>query len=439
MKKLLILFLAIGIVLCFAACGGGESKDPFTASSENPADSSEEVSEEVSEAISEEPSEAESSGDEVSEESTDIGELKVADFITQYVSFGATIDDVGEALIKARCTDATSVRVTSVNVGAVENTAGVLAFNFEYGKTIASDNGNYDDYAVYVLEYNPKTFHYEMTKAYKVEDADKDSVKIPSDGFVLAIHSYFKDYIKAVDGTEKGQAFFPHGFRATNIADARIPKKTATVDGKVSKEEYGELIWDIVPSKNIANFAQFENEDYYSTAKVYFCYDDEFLYVGTIVDSPYHNNSLTEDNASMMWKYECIQINTTAVSPAGEYMFENWDNAVNSKAVSDVMIRQYGFAVNDDGKTLSCIWIPGGATYGGETVCVRDDETQKTVYEAKIPWSEIGDIEIKKGTEIGIGISINSGNDTFKNILLRDGGGIIGLNDWTKVPVITLG
>ena len=449
MKKYLILFLIISVVLCFVSCGGSE--DTPSASSEDSGTVSESTSSaESAAAPSEEPAPVsseeiiESSEEESKEESVEVSEepgIEVADFITQYVSFSATIDDVGEALIKARCTDATSVRVTGVNEGAVDNIASVLVFNFDYsGFTIASENGSYDDYAVYVLEYNPQTFHYEKTQSYKVEDEGKNSVQIPSDGFVLAIHSYFDDYIKAVDAAAEGQAFFPHGFRATNIVDAEISRMSPMVDGEVTEEEYGGLTWDIYPESGLANFGQFEVENYYASGKVHFCYDEDYLYVGVIVSSPYHNNPLTQDNASGMWKYECIQINTTSVSPAGEYFFENWDNAVNSKAVNDGMVRQYGFAVNDEGESISCVWIPSGATFGGETVCVRDDGEQTTVYEAKIPWGEIlGDIEPKEGTVLGVSISLNAGNDTFKNILLRDGGGIIGLNDWTKVPVITLG
>ena len=49
-------------------------------------------------------------------------------------------------------------------------------------------------------------------------------------------------------------------------------------------------------------------------------------------------------------------------------------------------------------------------------------------------------IVAEKGTVIGVSVSINSGDGSkFKNIYLRDGGGIIGLNDWTKMPSITLG
>lgn len=454
--KALTLFLTVCVILCFAACGDEEetsktsdisSADASQTSKEASGEGSGEASKEESGAVSsEEPvsgEESSGSGETSGEESGDPG-LQVADFVSQYVSFGSLIDDPSEPLMKARSTDATSVRLTGVNKGAEDGVAGVLAFNFGYeGDTIESENGTYDDYAVYVFAYNPETFHYEMTKSYKAEDAGKDSVRIPEDGFVLAIHSYFGDYIKAVDGVEKGHAFFPHGFRGTDLLDAEIQKKTAVLDGKVSESEYGAAVWDIEPDSGVANFGQFDKDDYYSTAKAYFCYDDEFLYVGVVVTSPYHVNPLTQDDASGMWQYECIQVCVSSVSPRGDYMVENWDDTVSHKAVESGIIRQYGFAVNEEGDSIHYIWIPSEASFAGETVCVRDDDAQTTVYEAKIPWSEIGGegyrVDVKKGTELGVSVSVNSGNGTFKNILLRDGGGIIGLYDWTKLPVFTLG
>lgn len=447
MKKVLILLLAISVILCLAACGDKEESSEATSSAtseasketskeESKAESKEASSEEPQASSEEEPSEE--SSEESGEESGEPG-IEVADFITQYVSFGNTIE---QGLTGARNTDATSVRVTGVNEGAVDGVASVLVFNSNYGKTIDSADGSYDDYAVYVLEYNEDTYHYEMTESYKVEDTDKDSVKIPADGFVLAIHSHFEKYIKAVNGVEKGHAFYPHGFRGTDDVDALIKKQTAKVDGSVTEKEYGTLVWDINPDETIIGYGQFEDNNYYSTAKAYLCYDDEFLYLGVVVSSPYHNNSLTQESASGMWQYECIQVNVTSVSPSGDYIFENWDNIVNAKAVNDGVVRQYGFAANDNGDTIYCVWMPGGGIFSGETVCVRDDDAQTTTYEAKIPWSEIGGegnkVDVKKGTEIGVSVSINSGNNTFKNIILRDGGGIIGLNDWSKVPTITL-
>ena len=177
--------------------------------------------------------------------------------------------------------------------------------------------------------------------------------------------------------------------------------------------------------------------------KVFATYDDEYFYFGVIVDSPYHENSLTAENATNMYNYESIQVNITSVAPNGDYISEHWDNVIDGDAVSTGVVRQYGFCVNDDGETLSHVWMPNGGTHEGEVVCYRDDANGKTYYEVAIPWSECGSaenpVDVTEGGQFGFSVSINSGNNTFKNILLRDGGGIIGLNDWTKVPVITFG
>ena len=436
MKKFFTLLLAICMILCLVACG----EEP-TESSVSPAESKQEStaasSEEEPAASSEEEPAASSEEEPVSEPSETSEEpgLDVADFITQYIHWGTTVE---QGIVSIRNTDGTSVRLTGLNTGAVDGLAGVLAFNSEYGKNIKSSDGSYDDYAIYVFEYDAESFHYLMTKSYDLNAKDKDSVKIPADGFVLAIHSYFDKYITAVNTAAEGAAFYPHGFRGTNDVDASIKNKTATVDGVVTEKEYGTLVWDIEPDSGICSYGQFEKDNYYSTAKVYLSYDKDNLYLGVVVTSPYHSCAVTQSNASSMYNYECIQVNVTKTSPMGDYIFENWDNVVNGKAVSEGYVRQYGFAVNDNGDTIYCVWMPGGGVFTGNTVCVRDDDKQTTTYEVSIPWSEIGDIDVKKGTDLGVSVSINSGDGTFKNIMLRDGGGIIGLNDWTKVPTITL-
>ena len=71
-------------------------------------------------------------------------------------------------------------------------------------------------------------------------------------------------------------------------------------------------------------------------------------------------------------------------------------------------------------------------------------EAQTTTYEVSIPWAGIGIENVDAGTEFGFSVSINSTNEeddaagTWKNITLRDGGGIIGRNDLSKVPVATI-
>ena len=93
--------------------------------------------------------------------------------------------------------------------------------------------------------------------------------------------------------------------------------------------------------------------------------------------------------------------------------------------------------MNDSGET--CYY---GVT-DAKVACSRDDGEQITVYEVAVSFAELG-VTPEKGTEMGLAFSVNSTNDedvakkVWKNITARNGGGIIGRNDYAKIPVITL-
>ncbi len=395
-----------------------------------------------------EPSEDEPVSEEPSEEEPQ--ELQIAEFISTpsspYISWYNTPETKSLAhggIVDTRSANATSVKLTALNEGAQDGLASVIAFNRDYGKTIKSKGGSYDDYAVYLFDYNPDTWHYELTKSYSVGKATSD-IKIPGDGFALAIHKYFDSYISAVDSAESAAAFYPHGFRGTNDVDAAIKTaKNITIDGHIDESGWGKAIWNIEASETICSYEQFPKDNYYSNAKVYMAYDSEYLYLGVEVTSPSHICPITAANASTMYMYECIQVNVTTANPMGPYIAEHWDNVIDGTAASANIVRQFGFCVNDNDETLKVVWM-GNKLDNSEAVCTRDDANQITTYEVKIPWAECGNDEYKitgkKGEDLGVSVSINSGTaeKQFMNIYLRDGGGIIGLNDWTKVPVITL-
>ena len=81
--------------------------------------------------------------------------------------------------------------------------------------------------------------------------------------------------------------------------------------------------------------------------------------------------------------------------------------------------------------------------FQGKVVCTRDDNEQLTVYEISIPWSSL-DINPDECESFGLTFSINSTNETdfengtWRNLVLRDGGGVINRNDWAKIPEVTL-
>lgn len=460
MKKFLVMLLAFAMVLCFAACDDGSdtSSTPATSSeaTSSEAASSEAASSEAasSEAASseEESSEVESSEEESSEpELTEDGE-EIASFISQYINWSTTI---GKGAVNARATDAAAVQLTHLNVGAIDGTAMIIGFNSDYEESdIYSADGSYDKYEVFVFEYNHDLWGYALTDSYGLDAENKSEISIPDDGYVVAIHSHFADKIDAVKAIAEGTVVTPYGFRGTDALDAEIIYGTATVDGNVSTEEYGDAVWLLEPESEIVSYEQFDNkgvEGYYSTAEVYMMYDENNLYLAVVVDSPYHFCDLTQSNAGNMWSQECIQVNVTSIAPNDSFYIDNdyWDwNNSGSQSVAETtaknLMRQYGFSVNSTtGEQLSALW-QGDTAKNAPEFHVERTEDQLTIYEAAIPWSELGNEEDvftpESGAQIGISLSINSGRaaDDFMNYYLRDGGGVIGRNDWTKIPVITL-
>ena len=161
-------------------------------------------------------------------------------------------------------------------------------------------------------------------------------------------------------------------------------------------------------------------------------------------DVPMAEAPMPAPEAGMMYDYECIQVNFGKNAADSDYILEHWDHQIDKTAANENTLNQYGFGVNDKGETLYCTWMPSNGTLVDTCAVIRDSEGQKTVYEAAIPWAILGSAEDpfapEKGDEIMVSISVNCGSEDskFKNILLRDGGGIIGINDWTKCPTITL-
>ena len=472
MKKLIALMLVCFMAVACVACGGDEANDNSQTSSvagekseaaessvagekSEAAESSEAAVEDSSDVTTESSAPAEDSSDASSVESEiedsssepeensgdeEIGEVK---FLSQFVSWKKHYG-VKEEIYEVVNTDPTSLKLSKVNSSDV--VAGdIAAFTSDYGSDIEADGQDYSDFAVVVFEYDHEIFSYVKKSFAKVGEADSN-IKIPKDGYVVAIYKSYEDKINAIEALDGTTAFFPHGFIASDALDAKIDKaKTAPkLDGMVSASEYGgKLLWDIMPDNESVSYYQFEVNDYYATAKVYATYDEDNLYVGVIVDSPHHFNTLYQEDASGMWQYECIQLQFSSIAPNDDYYIDNWDGIRKKDAANANIVRQTGYAVNEEGDTLTTVWI-GSSEAGHQAKCVRDDENAKTYYEVVIPWSDLGSgddvVDVKKGTSFGFAISINCGSETipFRNIVLRDGGGIMGLNDWTKIPTITL-
>ncbi|MBR0232114.1 MAG: hypothetical protein IJQ53_07820 [Clostridia bacterium] len=453
MKKLLAALLVIALLAALAACGGNEagkteSKD-ISAADSGPAGQSEPGSEPESAPESEpeeskpeeskpEESEPEESEPEVSEpevsepeeSSRDDGAQEPPAFIANFISTG-TVDT------KVNAESANSVRLTGVDEDP--SFGAVVLYTYKYGTVY-----DLEDFAVATFEYTQDKFGYVLTSFAEpgtVSDAD-----IPADGFIVAAHKTQEAVVNKLKAIPGDTTVFPHGVQPCRDIGFTAKKDNGgiDIDGVIAAGEWDAYkIEDVDATNPHWSYAQFEAGNYYATAAYYCAYDDNYVYLCVDVSSPYHYCPVRQDNANGMWQYECIQVKMLSQSPGSEYVLEHFDHVADGTANKEGVVRAYGFAVNDDGETC---YYENAITkeFTGLCKCTRDDGAQRTVYEVAIPWAEYG-ITPQPGFTFGLTFSINSTNaddvskGVWKNITLRNGGGVIGRNDWSKIPEVTLG
>lgn len=441
MKKLLAILLVCIFAFSVVACdNSGDTSSDATFQNSSVATSKEESSEAVSsEAASSDAASSEATSSDTSSETSEpvVEEEDVIQFISWKGPFYNNIQ-------AARDTDGTSLELNVINKEVPAGKNG--AFNYLYGETVSVDA----DHAAFTFTYNHTVWGY-VRSEYAAAGEAKD-VAIPADGFVAVVAKENVDKIDAINAVTSDVTFYPHGFNGTNGLDATIMKAEAapTIDGKVDEAEYGLAIWEINPESQYFSYAQFEVNNYNATGKVYMTYDADNLYIGIVMDSVDH---YCTGNSSDLWKETAVQINVGSASPSGDYMFDHWfqDNTadpVNQEAYNSNRYRQYTVAYNADAQeevTMNYFVINGidNKVYKGSR------ENQITTYEIAIPWTDMGTgdepVVVEAGTQIGVGLSINSGNEEtakankLQTIAMRDGGGVIGVIDLSKTPTITLG
>lgn len=455
MKKIIALVLVCLLAVSFVACGGNEeneSSSAFQTSSMAEKSEAESSAAEKSEAESSTATEESTTSTDESattsegETSTETSEGETSEdegtvtveYTNKYVSWKVATGNGARVPSVLKADDAQALKLSKINEDLADGDNG--AFTYTYGRKVEIGK----DFAVVVAEYDHETFSY-VRKEYLAAGEDHGDVNIPKDGFVIAVWKDQTDKINGMSTTTN--PLFPHGFTATTGLDAEIKaaKTTPTIDGKVDAKEYGNVIWDVTPSNTLVSYAQFEKNNYFATAKVYMSYDKDNLYLAVVVDSPIHDNDCTASSASGMYDQTSIQVNFGSCGRDTDYIDENWDWGINPTSTNENRMRQYGFCLNpDSGEQFTTVW-QGDNTKVCDTFCVTR-EGEITTYEVALPWSHLNgeDGEAfapKKGDKIQLAVSFNLGGKTvgqFKNVTLRDGGGIIGINDWTKIPTITL-
>ena len=423
MKKFLVFVLAFMLVFPFAACGGdeGETSAVFSAAEQ----SSKAESSVAESSVADESEDDESSA---ADQSTEVDNDQTApEFIANFVSIGA---------VDTKVTANSNNSIALTGVDADMSYGAIVLYTPDYGKIFAQD---LEECAVAVFDYSGELFGYAKTAFYAVGEAG--DLEASADGFIIAAHSMQEAYIDRMENLASTETVFPHGLHLYTAGDYTVKKaETAPqIDGDFSEDEWGAYLTDEINAENPSwSYAQFETNNYYSTATYYTAYDDEYIYLCVVVKSPYHYCPITPATASDMWQYECIQVKVSSESPDSEYILTNFDHVANKTAANDGIVKSYAFAASDENET--CYY----AGYTGLAGCSRDDGNQLTVYEVAIPFSDF-DITPEAGMKLGLTFSINSTNEedidagVWKNITYRNGGGVIGRNDWSKIPVITLG
>ncbi len=446
MRKLLALLCIIAVLLSFAACTDTNvdtsKADQSADQSSTPAESDQEQSK-AEPSDEPESSETESSDDESAESSTEDNSddtssdvtLEIPPYISNFISTAAISTNL-------RATDATSVRLTKVNEAA--GYGDVALFTYDYFSDHIAFDGDSKAYAVFVAEYDHSRFGTFITSKKGVGEYDGADVAIPADGFVLVIHEAQNDMLDRMMRVDSDTSLFVAGVQTCNVGYTITKTDTPiTIDGVIDSEWQFYKIDTIDENNSKWTYSSFSDGNYYTTAEYYVCFDDQYIYLAVVVNSPYHYCPVTPAEANGMWKYECIQVKLSVEDPKGEYIGEHYDHVIDKTADNDGIVRAYGFAVNDEGETCYYENSPKNKTFMGKAVCKRDDEAQTTVYEIAFDMSEFG-VSIEDLETIGLTFSINSTNEddvkkgTWRNLILRDGGGVIGRNDWAKIPAVSL-
>jgi hypothetical protein len=363
---------------------------------------------------------------------------------TQFVNFGEKF------VYDMKPTDAASIELTKID--DVPAYGDIILYTSGYGDTIGKNGGDFKDFAVLVVEYTHITsdgvnnFKYHEKQIVKVDDtSDKSAIKIPEDGYVVCIHKDQTDMLAKLDKIKDTDHIYACGVQTKSVSyEISEISSPITIDGKIEAEWDSHVIDEIDENNTNWDYSQFKQNNYSRTAKIYAAYDKDQLYFAVVVQSPdcVWFSSATPTSCTGLYAWESIQFNLIDQSSLSDYMVQHDSYATDTTAATEDHVRQYGLCGNNKGETCVCVYWGGShATYTGKACVVRNADTEETIYEFTVPWKEANVEEtIEAGLEISFSFSINSSVDAsnWQNIRMREGGGIISMNDFSKMPVVTL-
>ncbi len=440
MKKLTALFLVFVLVFAFAACGDNDTTSTPDASSQASTDASNPASAEASD--------DESSVDDTSDvnsEETSEPAPELPDYIDGFVYVAGEKYDM-------KPTDSSAIRLTKIN--ETPGYGDVVCFTPDYGSTIQADDQTYEDFAILVVEYVKDKFNYYKKQIIPVDDTttDKAAIEIPEDGYVVAIHEAQEMGLAALEKVKDDVIIYPSNFNpydySYNVLRVETPFE---INGVIGAEWDPYLVDEIDETNPSWDYSQFDKNDYGITANYFLAYSDAGVYIGVKVNTAacVWLPNISVGTAQDMWKKTCIQVNVLDQSPLSDYMLKNAQmgstGTWGALAIREDHMRQYGFSGSDSGESYVYAFMAGSHALVNEEAkyaCIFNEAEETITYEVFLPWEEINvdPEEVVKGFEFSVSVSINSTTSTesdakWANIRARNGGGIIGMNELTKMPV----
>src|SRR5262245_59362900 len=124
------------------------------------------------------------------------------------------------------------------------------------------------------------------------------------------------------------------------------------------------------------------------TSAVQIVYDADNVYFGFVVTDDYHENS-----ANSAWNGDSVQL-------------------MIADATRTQQIALYNYALGGVEGALGAVIIMHEAGPGGtEAVVTRNTTTKRTIYEIKLPKASLGLTDLTNGTQFGLGMAINDGDE----------------------------
>ncbi|MCL4179941.1 MAG: hypothetical protein KJ072_19620, partial [Verrucomicrobia bacterium] len=146
------------------------------------------------------------------------------------------------------------------------------------------------------------------------------------------------------------------------------------------------------PPGNLVLFEVYNGGDWTGpddhTSAVQIVYDADNIYFGFVVTDEYHENA-----ANSAWNGDSVQLMIADANQATQIALYNYALGGVEGALGEIIVN------HEAG--------PGGT----EAVVARNAETKRTTYEIKLPKAALGLTELDLGTQFGLGMAINDGDE----------------------------